>query len=57
MEFEYTDDDVTAFFDEALRLTKEAGVVVVDAISKTKQVSTKESDTDVVTATDKVSTL
>ena len=51
--FEFTDSDVQRFFDEALRLTQEAGVVVVDAISRAKEVSTKDSDTDLVTATDK----
>ena len=51
--FEFTDSDVQRFFDEALRLTQEAGVVVVDAISRAKEVSIKDSDTDLVTATDK----
>lgn len=49
----YSEDDIQKFFDEALRLIKNAGTVVVDAIAKAKEVSTKESDTDVVTATDK----
>ena len=49
----YSEDDIQKFLDEALRLIKNAGTVVVDAIAKAKEVSTKESDTDVVTATDK----
>ena len=45
--------EIQEFFDVALKLTKEAGVIVVDAISMEKEISTKASATDVVTATDK----
>jgi fructose-1,6-bisphosphatase/inositol monophosphatase family enzyme len=48
-----SDDDIQEFFDVALRLTKEAGAIVVHAISREKEISTKASDTDVVTLTDK----
>jgi hypothetical protein len=32
--FQFSEGEIEAFFNEALRLTKEAGIVVVDAISR-----------------------
>ena len=48
-----SEDDIQTFFDRALELVKEAGVVVSEAISLDKEVSTKLTDCDVVTLTDK----
>jgi len=48
-----SDDEIQAFFDRALELVKEAGVVVSEAISLDKEISTKLTDCDVVTLTDK----
>ena len=47
------EEEIQTFFDRALELVKEAGVVVSEAISLDKEISTKLTDCDVVTLTDK----
>lgn len=50
--FEVTEENIQEFFDVALKLVQEAGVIVLNAIGSEKVVSTKSMETDVVTQTD-----
>ena len=41
--YSYTDEDVTGFMEVAIKLVKEAGDIIVDAIARQKVVTQKES--------------